>query len=66
MTRKVRFDEEEFVLRLNGFESFFALKWQLKIPYKAIKKVYLDEFEPPMWMLRMPSTSGCTTPYLRR
>jgi hypothetical protein len=57
MTRKVHFDEEEFVLRLNGVESVFALKWQLKIPYKAIKKVYIDEFEPPMWMLRMPGTS---------
>ena len=57
MTRKVHFDEEEFVLRLNGVESIFAMKWQLKIPYMAIKKVYLDEFEPPMWMLRMPGTS---------
>src|SRR3954470_6027301 len=57
MTRKVHFDEEEFVLRLMGVESIFALKWQLKIPYKAIKKVYIDEFEPPMWMLKMPGTS---------
>ena len=57
MTRKVHFDEEEFVLRLTGVESIFALKWQMKIPYKAIKKVYIDEYDPPMWMLKMPGTA---------
>ncbi|MFZ7944469.1 MULTISPECIES: hypothetical protein [Bacillaceae] len=57
MGRKVHFNKDEFVLKLTGVLSVFALKWQLKIPYKAIKRVYIDEFEPPMWMLRMPGTS---------
>lgn len=57
MGREVHFKKEEFVLRLTGVLSVFALRWQLKIPYKAIKSVYIDEFEPPMWMLRMPGAS---------
>ncbi|MEH7299141.1 hypothetical protein [Neobacillus drentensis] len=57
MGRKVNFTKDEFVLRLNGVLSVFALKWQLRIPYKAIKRVYIDEFDPPMWMLKMPGTA---------
>lgn len=57
MGREVHFKEEEFVLKLTGLLSIFALKWQLKIPYKAIKSVYIDDFDPPMWMLRMPGTA---------
>lgn len=57
MGREVRFNKEDFNLKLTGVLSLFALKWQLKIPYKAIKSIFIDEFEPPMWMLRMPGTS---------
>ncbi|WML26935.1 hypothetical protein [Neobacillus sp. OS1-33] len=57
MGREVHFKEEEFVLKLTGVLSLFALKWQLKIPYKTIKNVYIDDFDPPMWMLRMPGTA---------
>jgi hypothetical protein len=57
MGRVVHFKEEEFVLKLTGLLSIFALKWQLKIPYKSIKSVYIDDFDPPMWMLRMPGTA---------
>jgi hypothetical protein len=57
MARKVHFTEKEFVLKLTGVLSVFALKRELKIPYKAIKNVYIDEFDPPMWMLRMPGTA---------
>ncbi|MEH7377552.1 hypothetical protein [Neobacillus drentensis] len=57
MGREVHFKEEEFVLKLTGLLSILALKWQLKIPYKAIKSVYIDDFDPPMWMLRMPGTA---------
>ncbi|MDR6123670.1 hypothetical protein QFZ87_003267 [Bacillus sp. SLBN-46] len=57
MGRKVTFTKDEFVLRLNGVLSVFALKWQLRIPYKSIKRVYIDEFDPPMWMLKMPGTA---------
>jgi hypothetical protein len=57
MGREVHFAEKEFVLKLTGVVSLFALKWELKIPYKAIKSVYIDEFDPPMWMLRMPGTA---------
>ena len=57
MGREVHFTEKEFVLKLKGVISIFALKWELKIPYSSIKSIYIDEFDPPMWMLRMPGTA---------
>ncbi|MCL6570095.1 MAG: hypothetical protein K6T88_00230 [Bacillus sp. (in: Bacteria)] len=57
MGRKVHFDKDVFVLQLTGVVSIFSLKSEMKIPYKAIKKVYIDDFDAPMWMLRMPGTA---------
>lgn len=57
MIREVRFTDQEFVLKLKGVLPVFAFRGELKIPYKAIKSVYIDEFDPPMWMLRMPGTA---------
>ncbi len=57
MGRKVHFSKDMFVLKLTGIQSIFALRGKLKIPYKTIKQVYIDEFEAPMWMLRMPGTA---------
>ncbi|WP_066064478.1 hypothetical protein [Neobacillus soli] len=57
MGREVHFNKEEFVLRLTGVLPIFALKGEVKIPYQAIKSIYIDEFDPPMWMLRMPGTA---------
>ena len=57
MARKVQFDDENVILKLSGVTAFFALKLNLKIPYNTIKSVYVDSFEAPQWMLRMPGTS---------
>lgn len=57
MGREVHFTDDEFVLRLTGVLPLFALRWELKIPYKTIQSVYINEFDPPMWMLRMPGTT---------
>ncbi|MEG6586753.1 hypothetical protein [Dendrosporobacter sp. 1207_IL3150] len=60
MGRKVYFGEQELSLRLTGLLSFFALKREVRIPYKAIKNVYVDYFKPPRWMLKMPGTAIST------
>jgi hypothetical protein len=39
MGREVHFAEKEFILKLTGVLSLFALKWELKIPYRTIKNV---------------------------
>jgi hypothetical protein len=57
MGREVHFDQDVFVLKLTGVLSIFALRRVVKIPYRAIKKVYIDDFDAPMWMLRMPGTA---------
>lgn len=57
MGRKVLFTEKEFILKLTGALSLFALKRELRIPYKAISNAFVDYFKAPMWMLRMPGTS---------
>ncbi|CAG9613402.1 hypothetical protein BACCIP111899_02617 [Bacillus rhizoplanae] len=57
MGREVLFDDEGVVLKLNGVTGFFALKLKLKIPFHTIKSVYVDYFDAPQWMLRMPGTS---------
>ncbi|WP_459500796.1 hypothetical protein [Bacillus sp. C1] len=57
MGREVHFDHDSMTLKLNGITGFFALKLQLKIPYHTIKSVYVDYFDAPQWMLRMPGTS---------
>lgn len=57
MARKVEFDNENVILKLNGATAFFALKFNLKIPYNTIKSVYVDYFDAPPWMIRMPGTS---------
>ncbi|QPA31450.1 hypothetical protein [Thermaerobacillus caldiproteolyticus] len=57
MGREVHFDKAELTLKLTGILSFFALKRKVKIPYCTIKSVYVDYFDAPRWMLRMPGTS---------
>ncbi|PYI56904.1 hypothetical protein [Paenibacillus flagellatus] len=57
MAREVHFDEEGVLLNLTGATGFFALKFKLKMPYSTIKSVYVDYFDAPPWMLRMPGTS---------
>ncbi|PEB50508.1 hypothetical protein CON65_19360 [Bacillus pseudomycoides] len=57
MGREVQFDNESVTLKLNGVTGFFALKLKLKIPYTTIKSIYVDYFDAPQWMLRMPGTS---------
>ncbi|PEY30009.1 hypothetical protein CN354_26210 [Bacillus cereus] len=57
MGREVQFNQDSMTLKLNGATGFFALKLQLKIPYQMIKSVYVDHFDAPEWMLRMPGTS---------
>lgn len=55
--REIRFGDAEFVLKLTGLTCIFALKRQVVIPYPKIKRVVVDYFDAPMWMLRMPGTS---------
>jgi hypothetical protein len=57
MGREVQFSDEGVILKLNGVTGLLALKFKLKIPYPTIKKVYVDYFDAPQWMLRMPGTS---------
>lgn len=57
MGREVHYTDTDFILRLTGVTGLFALKGELKIPYRNIKSVFIDEFEAPMWMLRMPGTA---------
>ncbi|MGG2065750.1 hypothetical protein [Bacillus sp. S14(2024)] len=57
MGREVHFDDEGVVLKLNGVTGFFAFKLSLKMPFYTIKSVYVDYFDAPQWMLRMPGTS---------
>ncbi|WNC12999.1 hypothetical protein [Brevibacillus brevis] len=55
--RTVHFHDSEFVLVLGGLLGFFALKRKVAIPYHTIKRVRVDDFDAPKWMLRMPGTS---------
>ncbi len=57
MGRTVRFGETEFTLNLTGLHCFFSLKQKVTIPYSTIKSVFVDDFDAPRWMLRMPGTS---------
>ncbi|PDY26974.1 hypothetical protein [Bacillus thuringiensis] len=57
MGRKIEFHEESVILKMIGITGLLALKRNLKIPYKAIKNIYVDYFDAPQWMLRMPGTS---------
>lgn len=55
--REVEFDESELTLKLTGFVSFCALKSKVVMPYKTIMRVYVDYFDVPRWMIRLPGTS---------
>jgi hypothetical protein len=57
MGREVHFGKDEITLKLNGVTCFFALKRKVTMPYHTIKSVYVDYFDAPQWMLRMPGTS---------
>lgn len=57
MGREVQFGESQLTLKLTGLLSFCALKSKVEIPYKTIKSVYVDHFEVPRWMIRLPGTS---------
>lgn len=57
MGREIVFDEEHVILKLNGATGFFALKFELLLPYHTIKSVHVDYFDAPLSMLRMPGTS---------
>ncbi|MBY7130264.1 hypothetical protein ILS68_22030 [Bacillus sp. 8YEL33] len=57
MGREVLFDNQSVILKLSGVTGFFALKLKLEIPYNTIKNVYLNHFDAPQWMPRMPGTS---------
>ncbi|NRF95838.1 hypothetical protein HQN89_34055 [Paenibacillus frigoriresistens] len=57
MSREVQFKDDGLILKLTGATGFFALKFNLKILYGTIKSVYVDYFDAPQWMLRMPGTS---------
>jgi len=57
MAREVQFDDENVILKLSGVNAISALKLNLKMPFETIKSVYVDSFDAPRWMLRMPGTS---------
>jgi len=55
--RAIEFEENQLVLKLTGLTGFFALKTRLAIPYQTIKHIFVEYFDAPRWMLRMPGTS---------
>ena len=55
--REIIFAKDELTLKLTGLVGFFALKQNVKLPYRLIKSVYVDYFDAPQWMIRMPGTS---------
>ncbi|GAB2691450.1 hypothetical protein ACFQWB_16255 [Paenibacillus thermoaerophilus] len=55
--RELHFGETELTLRLKGLVSWLAVKRKVVMPYRTIRDVFVDEFDPPLWMLRMPGTS---------
>ncbi|MGJ7919136.1 hypothetical protein [Neobacillus sp. LXY-4] len=57
MAREVQFDDKNVILKLSGATALFSLRFHLKIPFNTIKSVYVDSFDAPQWMLRMPGTS---------
>lgn len=57
MGRHVQFTDTHLILHLTGFTGLFALKWKVSIDYRHIKNVFVDGFDAPLWMLRMPGTS---------
>ncbi|WP_425457450.1 hypothetical protein [Bacillus marasmi] len=57
LARELHFTDHELVLKLSGTVSLLALKRELRIPYQCIKRVYVEHYKPPLWMLRIPGTS---------
>ncbi|WP_394231728.1 hypothetical protein [Niallia oryzisoli] len=57
MARVLHFGDEELILKLTGFISYFALERKIIMPYRMIKNVYVDYFQAHQMMLRMPGTS---------
>lgn len=57
MSTIIQFYNDSVILKLTGLTGLFALKFKLKMPHNTIKGVYVDYFDAPQWMLRMPGTS---------
>lgn len=57
MNREIIFEEDAAVLKIKGLMMLFTFKHKVKMPYKMIKSVFVDYFDPPKWMIRMPGTS---------
>lgn len=57
MNREIIFEEDAAVLKIRGFMMLFTFKHKVKMPYSMIKSVFVDYFDPPKWMIRMPGTS---------
>jgi len=55
--RQVTFHKESFTLTLTGLTAYFAFKKKIIMPYELIENVWVDEFQAPQWMVRMPGTS---------
>lgn len=57
MNREIIFENDGVVLKINGLMMVFTLKHKVKISYEMIKSVFVDYFDAPKWMIRMPGTS---------
>lgn len=57
MNREIIFEEDAAVLKIRGFMMLFTFKHKVNMPYSMIKSVFVDYFDPPKWMIRMPGTS---------
>lgn len=57
MAREVLFGEQKLTLKLRGLLMFLAFKQKIILPYHTIKSVFVDYFDTPEWMIRMPGTS---------
>lgn len=57
MNREIVFEDNAAVLKIKGLMMLFTFKHKVMMLYKMIKSVFVDYFDPPKWMNRMPGTS---------
>ncbi|TYP79458.1 hypothetical protein [Paenibacillus methanolicus] len=53
MTRTIEYGTEQVVLHLKGLLSVGALKREVSIPYKQIKRIALEDFKVSMLQFRV-------------
>jgi hypothetical protein len=52
MPRTIEFEDDDLVVRFTGLVHYATMTEELRIPYRAIRSVSTDRFEPPSGTLR--------------